>query len=152
MGETFVVGTLALVFGFIGLLRLGVSILLAFAAYYDARSKDNKDALMWAMLIGFLGLIPGIIYLCIRNSGQNYVICPNCGLSHSWRAPICPRCGTPNQTPAYANPFAAQQAHRAKILLIIAIVLMVIFVLALISVFTIAVMNFGIYTDSSLFY
>ena len=41
-------------------------VLFACAAYQDAKSFNNKDATLWAVLIGLFGWIPGIIYLCIR--------------------------------------------------------------------------------------
>ncbi len=109
----------------IALFKLAERVLLGVAAYNDARSKSNQDAVMWGLLIGFLGLIPGIIYLCIRNKAHVYTVCTNCGFGHPVTDANCPKCGAPNQLAAqYANPFAAAQAHRAKILFIIAMILL----------------------------
>jgi hypothetical protein len=100
-------------------------IFLALAAYNDARSKSNRDALMWALLIGLIGLIPGIVYLCIRNSVHNYAVCRNCGCSHLAAEPNCPQCGAPNPyAPQYVNPMAEQQARQARIYLAVGLVLL----------------------------
>lgn len=116
-------------------------VLFALAAYYDACAKENADALMWALLIGFLGFIPGIIYLFVRNTGTGYAICPNCGLGHSGRDFACPRCGatTPVRDPN-ANPMAPLQAHRAKVLMIIGFVVIAV-MLVLGVIFTIYFIN-----------
>lgn len=106
------------------LISLAERVLLAFAAYNDACAKDNSDAIMWGLLIGFLGLIPGIIYLCVRNSGRNFALCQNCGCSHYAGDQNCPNCGAPNPTPQFVNPHAPQQAHRAKVLMTIGLVLL----------------------------
>lgn len=79
-------------------------ILFALAVYNDAKSLCNKDATMWAVLVGFLGLIPGIIYLCIRKStGSRQPCCGNCRAPLMPGAPVCYRCGA--QQPPY-NPYA----------------------------------------------
>jgi heme/copper-type cytochrome/quinol oxidase subunit 2 len=114
---------LALVLCLVGLAE---RVLFAVAAYNDACSRDNSDAVMWGLLIGFLGVIPGIIYLCVRNSGRSFATCQNCGCSHYAGDHNCPRCGAPNQTQQFVNPLAAQQAHRAKVLMWIALVLLAI--------------------------
>jgi hypothetical protein len=90
-------------------------LLFAFAAYHDARSKENQDALLWALLIGFLGLIPGIIYLCVRNSGRKYIRCPNCGCMHYAWEPHCPQCGLKAE-PGFmpSDPYAGIYAEKAK--------------------------------------
>jgi hypothetical protein len=124
----------------IGLIGLAERVLFAVAAYNDASSKSNPDAIMWALLIGFLGLIPGIIYLCVRNSGQGYAICCNCGCTYHMNDMNCPRCGAPNPMPAqYGNPFAAQQQHRAKALLIAALVLIGV------GIVSVIVINIGLF-------
>ena len=114
-----------------GMVMTACRVLFGLAAYYDANAKLNPDAVMWGLLIGFLGLIPGIIYLCVRNSSRSFTVCPNCGLKHYFYDMNCPRCGAPNHVPAqYNNPMAAQQAHRAKVLLIVALVLIGVVILA----------------------
>lgn len=108
----------------LGLVGLAERVLLGFAAYHDARAKSNPDAAMWGLLVGFLGLIPGIIYLCIRNSSRTFTVCTSCGCTHAAADMNCPKCGAPNPASSqYVNPFAEQQAHRAKVEFIIALVL-----------------------------
>lgn len=107
----------------VGLLGLAERVLFGLAAYNDARAKLNPDAVMWGLLIGFLGLIPGIIYLCIRNSARGYTTCVTCGCAHLAADANCPKCGAQNPVyQQYVNPFAAQQAHRAKVMFVVALV------------------------------
>jgi Ca2+/Na+ antiporter len=91
-------------------------VLFAMAAYYDACSKMNPNAVMWGLLIGFLGLIPGIIYLCIRNdTGRGPINCPKCGILYHSGYHNCPQCGEVNPVNnMYLNPFILQQQNRAK--------------------------------------
>ena len=136
----------------LGLIYIAERVLFAFAAYNDARAKSNPDAVMWGLLIGFFGLIPGIIYLCVRNSGRNFVVCPNCGCSHYFGDMNCPNCGAPNQASQYANPFAAQQAHKARVQLTVAIVLIGIgVVVTIIGVFVFVATVFS-YAGSTICY
>ena len=130
----FAAWVLVAVFVFL-LVFLAVRVLLAMAAYHDAQAKGSPEALMWALLIGFLGLIPGIIYLCVRNSVRPMVCCPGCGL---WRRPeeaFCPRCGRPSGiAQQQANPYSAVLEERAKKELIAAAVCFGIGCLLLIAV------------------
>nr|WP_319489563.1 hypothetical protein [uncultured Caproiciproducens sp.] len=137
----------------ISLLALASRVLFALAAYHDACAKSNPDAVMWGLLIGFLGLIPGIIYLCVRNSSRSFVACPNCGFRHYFYDMNCPRCGAPNQNSTQnANPMAAQQAHRAKVLFIIAIVLTgVVILTAIVCVVSFAANIFSV-SGNSIYY
>lgn len=93
-----------------------VRVLFAMAAYYDACSKMNPNAVMWGILIGVFGLIPGVIYLCIRNNtARGPVNCPKCGLLYHSDYHNCPQCGEVNPVSnRYLNPFALQQQNRAK--------------------------------------
>lgn len=111
-----------ILFSLFSLIGLAERVLLAFAAYYDASARGNRDAVMWAFLIGFFGWIPGVIYLCIRNSGHTMASCPNCGCVHPLGDLSCPRCGAPASV-RNENPFFAQQERRAKGFLITALVL-----------------------------
>ena len=130
MGSMIVSGAgIVFLLSIIGLVAIAERVLIGLAAYNDACAKGNPDAVMWGLLIGFFGLIPGIIYLCIRNSGRQYTMCGNCGLRHFAMDSNCPRCGTPN-VPPYANPYVLQQAHRAKVLLIVAVFLIAFVVIA----------------------
>ena len=143
---------LALLMCVLCLVGLAERVLFAFAAYNDACAKDNSDAVMWALLIGFLGLIPGIIYLCVRNSGRNFAICQNCGCSHYAGDQNCPRCGTANPTPQFVNPYAPQQAHRAKVLLTVALVLVGVGLIAAVFGIVIFTANIVSMTGGTVYY
>ena len=98
------------------LFSIAAQVLLACAAYQDAKSLNNKDATMWAVLIGLLGLIPGIIYLCIRKNNSNSVssvqqICIGCRAPIAAGTNICPYCGA-QQPPM--NPYLAAGDGRAE--------------------------------------
>ena len=114
--------------------------------YNDAKSRGNTEPVMWAVLTGIFGLIPGIIYLCVRNSnGNRLIVCPNCGFTHRIAELNCPQCRV-------ANPFSQQffnqlteiQQKRAKRLLIAAIIVFAVaIIICVISIlwFTTSIMN-----------
>lgn len=65
---------------------------LALCVHNDAKSRYIESPEMWSLLCGFLGFIPGIVYLCMR-AGKTRRFCYRChGLSHSSNV-ICPYCG-----------------------------------------------------------
>lgn len=127
----------------VALLYLSEHVLFALAAYHDAQAQGNPDALIWSLAIGFLGLIPGIVYLCIRGSGRRMVRCSNCGYPHDASDFCCPKCGEKNPAAAQANPYEQALGARAKkemiggIAVIAAGVLAVILAVLLFSVVTI---------------
>ncbi|QAT51160.1 hypothetical protein EQM14_16045 [Caproiciproducens sp. NJN-50] len=98
----------------LALLYLTEHVLFALAAYHDAQAQGNPDALIWGLAIGFLGLIPGIVYLCVRGSGRRMVRCANCGYPHDVSDFCCPKCGEKNPAAAQANPYEQALASRAK--------------------------------------
>ena len=64
------------------------------AVYNDAKSKMSLNAVMWAMLVGILGWIPGIVYLCVRNKPlERIYACYSCGWGNPLSARQCRRCG-----------------------------------------------------------
>ena len=70
------------------------SVLFGCAVYNDAKSKWNDNATMWGVLVGILGLIPGIIYLCVRNEPLKRIyVCHNCGWGNPLSARQCGHCG-----------------------------------------------------------
>jgi len=110
------------------LLWVAMQVLFAVAAYNDAKSKGSPDAAMWGLLIGFLGLVPGIIYLCVRSTQQRKVCCQKCGMWHSALDAVCPRCGEPNNgAKVPENPYLSVYARRAKKLLIAAVICLGVF-------------------------
>ena len=134
------------------LFSIAAQVLLACAAYQDAKSLNNKDATMWAVLIGLLGLIPGIIYLCIRKNNSNSVssvqqICIGCRSPIAAGTNICPYCGAqqPPMNPYLAaglrSPEECALCHaRAKKLLIAGIIC---FALSIISIIVMVVAIIG---------
>ena len=111
-----------LVLGALGIVQ---QVMFGLAAYNDAKARGNNEPLMWGLLVGILGLIPGIVYLCLGNSAANRMIyCQKCGFVHKISLPGCPRCGVPNPySIPFNNPMTPEFARRAKRDLIIAIIL-----------------------------
>ncbi|OCN01245.1 hypothetical protein A7X67_07720 [Clostridium sp. W14A] len=99
---------------FVSLLFVAEHVLFGLAAYHDAQSQGNPDAVIWGLAVGFLGIIPGIIYLCVRGSGRRLVRCANCGYPHDATDFCCPKCGEKNPAAAEANPYAQVLASRAR--------------------------------------
>lgn len=115
----------------IGLAGVGFQLLLAFSVYNDAKARGNTEPLMWALLVGLLGWIPGIVYLCMRDSAKNrMIVCPNCGEVHPIGIPNCPKCGIYNTYcyPFY-NPETPVVAKKAKKLFVAAMILLGVIVL-----------------------
>lgn len=130
----------------LGLMILAQRVLFALAAYHDAQAQENPDAAVWGIVVGLFGLIPGIVYLCVRNSGRRLTRCAHCGYPHDASDYCCPKCGEKNPDAGAANPFAAQLRVRAKkeliagaVVLAAAVVFSVLFVLF----FGLAVLRFG---------
>lgn len=133
------------------LFAIAAQVLLACAAYQDAKSLNNKDAAMWAVLIGLLGGIPGIVYLCIRkNAGSSAVplqqICVSCRAPLAPGTNVCPYCGAP-QPPmnpyllaGYRSPEECAVCHaHAKKLLIAGIVCFALAILAAVAMVAVIV-------------
>ena len=75
------------------LVGVAAQVLLGLATYNDAKARGNNDPVMWGLLVGFLGWIPGIVYLCLRNNNANRLMtCPQCGFVHRVAEPFCPQC------------------------------------------------------------
>ena len=124
MNEVSVIMTLLVIYLIAILAGIAVNVLLALAAYQDARARGNQNATMWGVLIGILGWIPGIIYLCTRNSARKQMMaCPNCGAWHPVSVPNCPQCGVYNTySYPFCNPETQVAARKAKRFLIAAII------------------------------
>lgn len=101
-------------FALLSLLFAAQRILFALAAYHDAQAAENPDAVIWGLAIGFLGAIPGIIYLCIRGTGRRVVRCPRCGWPHAAADYCCPKCGEKNPEASGGNPYAPVLQMRAR--------------------------------------
>lgn len=96
------------------LFYLAEHILFALAAYHDAQAMGNPDALVWALAIGFLGLVPRVIYLCVRSSGRRAVRCANCGYPHDVSDFCCPKCGERNPAAGRTNPYELELESKAR--------------------------------------
>ena len=152
MNDYFSFASAAIFYLLIFLFSIAAQVLLACAAYQDAKSLNNKDAAMWAVLIGLLGWIPGIVYLCIRKSSGNSAmpvqqICIGCRAPIAPGTNVCPYCGAqqPPMNPylmaGYRSPEECAACHaRAKKLLIAGIVC---FALAIVSAVIMAVVIVG---------
>lgn len=142
---------------FFSLLCIAVQILLAFAVYNDAQAKGNTEPVMWAVLTGIFGLIPGIIYLCVRNTNRNrLIICQNCGFTHRISDFNCPQCGIANPfSQPFNTPLSAIQQKRANKLLIAAIIVFAVSVIiCIISIvwFATSVINVADFSSNSYSY
>jgi Phospholipase_D-nuclease N-terminal len=58
----------------------------------DAKARGMDSAILWMLLVLFLGLIGLVIYLFARPQG-NLVPCPNCGNKRLQSSVKCPHCG-----------------------------------------------------------
>ena len=115
------------------LLSFGLQIMLALAVFYDAKARGNSEPLMWALLVGLLGLVPGVIYLCMRDSAKNrMIVCPQCHAVHAIGLPNCPQCGVYNPyCYPFCNPEIPMYAKKAKTFFIIAMILLAVTVIVM---------------------
>jgi hypothetical protein len=58
----------------------------------DAKARGMDSAVLWMLLVLFLGLIGLVIYLFARPQG-NLISCPNCGNNRLQSSVRCPHCG-----------------------------------------------------------
>ncbi len=95
-------------------------VLFAVGVYKDAQGNYNNNAMMWALLIGFLGLIPAIIYFCVRKPAMPPLQCPHCRGQLQGAFPTCPYCkGTIDLTiPPQENPSFIELRAKGKKLMI----------------------------------
>jgi hypothetical protein len=74
----------------VGLVVLNIALLVWVAR--DAKARGMDSAILWMLLVFFLGLIGLVIYLFARPQG-NMVQCPNCGNKKLQVSVKCPHCG-----------------------------------------------------------
>ena len=99
--------TPAFIIGYLLTLAVSItgSVMVGLAVYNDAKSKMSLNAVMWAMLVGILGWIPGIVYLCVRNKPlERIYACYSCGWGNPLSARQCRRCGAGLTTPRRRQP------------------------------------------------
>jgi uncharacterized membrane protein YhaH (DUF805 family) len=78
------------IFFIIAVLVLNVAILIWVAR--DAKARGMDSAVLWMLLVFFLGLLGLLIYIFARPQG-NTVQCPNCGNKRLQASVRCPHCG-----------------------------------------------------------
>jgi Phospholipase_D-nuclease N-terminal len=78
------------IFLVVGLVVLNVAILIWVAR--DAKARGMDSAILWMLLVFFLGIIGLVIYLLARPQG-NTIPCPNCGNKRLQASVRCPHCG-----------------------------------------------------------
>jgi Phospholipase_D-nuclease N-terminal len=79
-------------FIFIILAWVAISVALLVWVARDAKARGMDSAVLWMLLVFFLGLIGLVIYLLARPQG-NMIPCPNCGNKRLQASVKCPHCG-----------------------------------------------------------
>jgi hypothetical protein len=69
---------------------LGIALLVWVAR--DAKARGMDSAILWMLMVLFLGPIGLVIFLLARPQG-NMVPCPNCGNKRLQASVKCPHCG-----------------------------------------------------------
>ena len=88
-----VVHAMLFLWGMMLLFFLTERILFAVTAYKDAKTGCPKRAPMWAVLVGVLGLVPGVVYLILRKKVYvQKMACADCG--HTVKTVMSPRADT----------------------------------------------------------
>ena len=125
------------------IMALGIlsSVFLGLCVYNDALSKSRNDGVMWALLCGFLGLIPSIIYLFVRKDPPTSLPCYNCGYPSHPQIYCCPNCNAQKPLWPPVNEFTESKKKKAKNFLIATIVMWAASVVSVI-VFVVAIMFF----------
>ncbi|MFU0832049.1 MAG: DUF2116 domain-containing protein [Oscillospiraceae bacterium] len=118
-------------------------VLFALAAYHDAQARGNPNAVLWGLAVGFLGIIPGVIYLCVRDTGIRMTRCTNCGYPHDVTDFYCPKCGQKNTGQVQTNPYEPLLAARAKKELYAGIAVIAIWLLMMIFVWLLCLIEFS---------
>lgn len=71
-------------------------VFLCMAVYKDAKEHDDKNAVLWTILVAFFGLIPTVIYLIFRiQKEKEFIRCPHCGKMIAKKYPVCMFCKQP---------------------------------------------------------
>ena len=78
------------VFIIVALVVLNIALLIWVAR--DAKARGMDSAILWMLLVLFLGVLGLVIYLFARPQG-NTIPCPNCGNKRLQASVKCPHCG-----------------------------------------------------------
>lgn len=81
-----------------GLANLLYKVFLGIAVYKDATEKNDRNAVLWTILVIIFGVLPALIYVFLRVREENKMIfCPYCGKLISKKYPVCMHCKQPIQ-------------------------------------------------------
>lgn len=71
-------------------------VFLCISVYKDAKEREDKNAVLWTILVAIFGLLPLIIYIIFRlRKDKDFVLCPHCGKMVSKKYPVCMFCKQP---------------------------------------------------------
>lgn len=71
-------------------------VFLCISVYKDAKEREDKNAVLWTILVAIFGLLPLIIYIIFRfRKDKEFVLCPHCGKMVSKKYPVCMFCKQP---------------------------------------------------------
>ena len=115
--------TPAFIIGYLLTLAVSItgSVMVGLAVYNDAKSKMSLNAVMWGVLVGMLGWVPGVGCLGVRKGRlERIYACYSCGWGNPLSARQCRRCGAGLY---YPTEETARLQKKAKAFLIIGLVL-----------------------------
>ena len=82
-----------------GFSSLFFKFLLCRAIYKDASERNDKNAVLWVVLMALCGIIAVPVYFIVRHYRKdNFVSCPHCGKMVSTKYPVCMFCKQPVET------------------------------------------------------
>ena len=77
---------------FIVLAAIAINVAILVWVARDAKARGMDNAVLWMLVVFFLGIIGLVIYLLVRPQG-NMILCPNCGNKKLQASVKCPHCG-----------------------------------------------------------
>lgn len=77
---------------FIVLAAVAINVAILVWVARDAKARGMDSAVLWMLVVFFLGIIGLVIYLLARPQG-NMIPCPNCGNKRLQASVKCPHCG-----------------------------------------------------------
>lgn len=71
-------------------------VFLCISVYKAAKELNDKNAVLWTILVAIFGWIPMIIYFTLRyKKDKEFFSCPHCGKVISKKYPVCMFCKQP---------------------------------------------------------
>jgi Phospholipase_D-nuclease N-terminal len=77
---------------FIAAAAIAINVAILVWVARDAKARGMDNAILWMLVVFFLGIIGLVIYLLARPQG-NMIPCPNCGNKKMQSSVRCPHCG-----------------------------------------------------------